>query len=919
MSTPILATKLYIPPPRPNMVARARLTARLEDGLSRTSGVILISAPAGFGKTTLLSEWIAACGRPAGWLSLDAGDKDPVRFLSHLVAALRTLPLQTSAGNAGREEASNARIGEGTLISLEAPQPPSTKAILTSLLNEIASVSEDFILVLDDYHVVDSEPIDEALTFIVEGLPPQMHLVIATREDPDLPLARLRARNQLTELRVKDLRFTDSEAAGFLAQTMGLQLSTEDVTALETRTEGWIAGLQLAGLSMQGTGNTADFIKSFTGSHHFVMDYLVEEVLQQQPESIQSFLLRTSILDRLCAPLCDAVLPGRSDSGQETLEYLERTNLLVVPLDDHREWYRYHHLFADVLQARLMKERPADVAELHLRASVWYEQNDFRTDAIRHALAAGAFERAADLIEMERSAKSGDYFRSATWLGWVQALPDELVRSRPRLSHGYAWELLFLGELGAAEERLDDTERALESTEGLDWLHTSLAIARAFLSQALGRVSDTEAHARRALGLASEKDHLTHGLAGALLGLARMTQGELEPAHQFMAQGMSSLRTAGNLLYATSGTFVLAEIRIIQGRLSDAIRTYDEALQRVTVSGQPALQGSADLHLGLSELYREQGNLEAASEHMRRSEELGLPAGLEDWPYRLHLVRARLREDEGDLDGSLELLDAAERLHSQGPVPDLRPIEALKARVWIRQGRLAETFTWVKQRELSAGDNPSFLREFEHVTLARALLARYRSEGTQGDIQDALELLERLLMAAEEGGRIGSVIEMLVVQSLAHEAQKDISSALMSLERALTVAEPEGYVRIFLDEGAPMADLLGRMNSARAGISPGLTGYIQSLLGAFERQAEMRAGDGGRNTSTSRQPLIEPLSQRELEVLKLIADGLSNQEIAERLFLALDTVKGHNRKIFDKLQVQRRTEAVARARELGIL
>jgi LuxR family maltose regulon positive regulatory protein len=444
MSTPILTTKLYIPAPRLNVVLRPRLIERLNEGLH--GKLTLISAPAGFGKTTLVSAWVAACQRPTAWLSLDEGDNDPTRFLAYLVAALHTIA---------------PNVGEGVLAVLQSPQSPPTESILTALLNEIATIPDNFVLVLDDYHVIEATPVDTALTFLLEHLPPQMHLLIATREDPQLPLARLRARGQLTELRAADLRFTPDEAAEFLKEVMGLNLSAEEIAALETRTEGWIAGLQMAALSMQGRADATSFIKSFTGIHHFVLDYLVEEVLQRQPDRIRSFLLQTSILDRLSGPLCDAVT-GEED-GRGMLEALERGNLFVVPLDDERQWYRYHHLFADVLQARSIEEQSNQDPPLHRRASEWYEQNGLRADAIRHALAAEDFERAAGLVELAWPAMRRSR-QEATLLGWVKALPDELVRARPVLSVVYAWALLDGGELEAAEARLRNTERWLDTT-----------------------------------------------------------------------------------------------------------------------------------------------------------------------------------------------------------------------------------------------------------------------------------------------------------------------------------------------------------------------------------------------------------------------------------------------------------------------
>ncbi len=452
MTAPILATKLYIPPPRPRVVPRPRLVERLNEGLAAGHKLALISASAGFGKTTLVSEWIASCGRPIAWLSLDEGDNDPTRFLTYLVAGLQTIA---------------ANIGEGVLGVLQSPQPPATESILTALLNEINTLPDNFVFVLDDYHVIDSKPVDDVLSFLLEHLPPQMHLVITTREDPSLPLARLRARGQLTELRAADLRFTPAEAAEFLNRVMGLNLSAEDIAALETRTEGWIAGLQLAALSMQGRSDAASFIQAFTGSHRFVLDYLVEEVLQRQPEGIHSFLLKTAILDRLSGSLCNAVT-GREDS-KGMLDTLERGNLFIIPLDDQRQWYRYHPLFAEVLQARLIDEQPDQVFSLHRRAGEWYEHNGSAADVIRHALAAKDFERAAILVELAvpemRRNRQG---ATVTELGWLKALPDELVHFRPVLSVDYAYALFGGGEQEAVEARLRDAERWLDTTAEAD-------------------------------------------------------------------------------------------------------------------------------------------------------------------------------------------------------------------------------------------------------------------------------------------------------------------------------------------------------------------------------------------------------------------------------------------------------------------
>ncbi len=913
----LLKTKLFPPPLRPNLVARPRLLEQLNRGLAQGHKLSLIAAPAGSGKTTLAGAWIAGGERPAAWLSLDEGDRDPVRFLTYLIAALQTLP----------PDRPGAPTGAGVLEMVRSPQPPPVEAILTALLNEISALEASFILVLDDYHLVDSGVVDRALAFLLEHLPSRMHVAITTRADPDLPLARLRARGQLTEVRAADLRFTRDEAAGFLNQSLGLNLAAEAVDALENRTEGWIAGLQLAGLSLQGREDAAGFIRSFTGSHHYVMDYLVAEVLQRQPAAVRAFLLGTSILERLCGPLCEAVLGVSAPAGQEILAHLERANLLLVPLDERRTWYRYHHLLADVLQVRLQQEQPGRVPALHRRAAAWWEAHGFRAEAIRHALAAGDFEQAADWIEQEWAEKGGSYFRSATWLAWVRALPAEMVRNRLRLSLGYAWEMLHAGELEAAEVRLRDAGRLVAAARRRGPaaavpehpLHAVLAVARAFHAQALGEAAAAEEYARQALALAAEDNHHARGLARALLSLARLARGDLEMAYRLMADGLDDLRRAGNLLFATSGTFVLADIRLVQGRLREAMIIYEEALTLVLARGEPFLQGTADLYLGLGLLERERGNAAAARDHLRQSEALGARAGHDEWPAHLCLAQARLKQDEGELGGALALVEEAERLHLRSPVPDVRPLPALKARIWIAQGRLDEARRWALVRGLTAADELSYAREYEHITLARLLLA-----GGRGHREEALALLERLLAAAEAGGRWGSVLEIRLLQALAHRDGGRMGPALEALAQALAIGEPEGHIRIFVDEGAPLAELLtalaaGGERAAGPAIPTTVRVYARRLLAAFDRLAISSDPDRPEGAAAGLDRLVEPLSPREQEVLRLLADGLSNQEIGDRLFLALNTVKGHNRKIFAKLQVSRRTEAVARARALGLL
>jgi LuxR family maltose regulon positive regulatory protein len=908
MSIPILATKLYIPPPRPNVVLRPRLIERLNEGLPAGRKLTLISASAGFGKTTLVSEWVAGCERSepkvrVAWLSLDEGDNDPARFLIYLVAAFQTLA---------------PNLGGGVLGALQSPQPPSTESILTALLNEITTVPDNFVLVLDDYHVIDSKPVDEALTFLLEHLPPQMHLVIATREDPHLPLARLRARGQLTELRAADLRFTPAEATDFLNQVMGLNLRDADIAALEARTEGWIAGLQLAALSMQGRSDTADFIQAFTGSHRFVLDYLAGEVLERQPERVRNFLLQTAILDRLSGSLCDAVTA--QDGGRGMLETLERGNLFVVPLDNQRQWYRYHHLFADVLQAHLIEAQPEQVSSLHQRASAWYEQNGFPPEAIRHALAAEDFVRAAGLIELAWSAMDLS-FHSSTWFGWVKELPDVLIRARPVLSVDYAWALLDGGELEASEARLLEAERWLDAPtdqmvvvdkEQFRSLPASIATARAYRSLAFGDVPGAVKYAQQALELTPEDDQVRYNEATSLLGLAQYTSGNLQAAERSLADFHTNLRKTGEIPTLVGITFLLADIRVALGRLHEAESIYQQSLRLATGQGEPMPLGTADLYRGLGELYVERGDLEAAAQHLLTSQKLGEQTATTDWLHRLCVSQARLKEAQGDLDGALALLDEAERVYVRAPLPDVHPVAALKARIWLKQGRLAEALGWAREQGLSMDDDLRYTREFEHITLARVLIAAGKSNREAGSLDEATRLLGRLLQAAETGGRMGSVIQILLLQALVYQAQDNLPHALAPLERALALAEPQGYVRIFVDEGEAMRLLIEKQSRNR---DHPLSGYADKLLAAFTQPAAAPKSA----IIHQKSDMIESLSERELEVLKLLRSELSGPEIAQQLIVSLHTLRTHTNNIYNKLGVNNRRAAVRRAEELDLL
>ena len=902
---PLLETKLYIPPPRTNLVSRSWLIERLDEEIGHK--LTLISAPAGFGKTTLLSEWIHQSEIPVAWVSLDKADSEPAPFFSYLIAALQTI---------------EPNIGKAALTMLQSPQPPPIESIITKLINEIIAIQKDIALVLDDYHLIENQQIHDSVEFLLEHLPPQMHLIIVTRADPPLSLARLRGRNQLSEFRASDLRFTSNETFEFLNNVTKLGLSSMDIDMLESRTEGWVAGLQLAALSMQGSEDIPAFIKAFTGDDRHIVDYLTEEVLKLQTEQIQNFLLQTSILNRLSEQLCDFVI-GQTGS-QEILNFLERANLFIIPLDNKRHWYRYHHLFADLLKQQLQQNYGDLVPQLHVRASVWYEDNGLEIEAFHHALAAEDFERAAGLLELAWPAMEESY-QSIAWLGWVKALPDELVRARPVLSVAYAIALMNTGELEAAEPRLLDAERWLELTADMDEgpeapsakmvvvdeeqfrsLPASIAFARAWHAQALGDLPGTVKYAQRVLDLSPEGDQIRRVQANALLGIALWASGDLEAAHLSVTDLITHMQEVGNISDAINLAFILVDIKMAQGRLHEALSTYQQWMQLATAQGEPMPLGVEELYRVISELHRERGDLEAAAQRLLTSKKLSERAESPDWQHRLCVAQARIKESQGDLKGALDLLEEAERQQIRNPLPDVRPIAALKTRIWVAQGRMAEALDWVRERSLSVDDELSYLREFEHITLARVLIAQHKSDLVDGSINDAKGLLERLLLAAEEGGRTGSVIDILVQQALAHEVQGDTPLALVSLERALTLAEPEGYVRVFVGEGQPMAELLEEALDAKIDVP---RPYVKKLLTAY-KVSSLPKPDGG---------LLNPLTEREAEVLQLMAARLSNKEIAQHLYISVNTVKTHVKKTISKLGADSRTKAVVVAKELGLL
>ena len=895
----LLETKLHAPRRRRGVVERPRLTDRLAD--AALPSLTLVSAPAGFGKSTLLAEWFAGGmheDRSTAWLSLDARDNDPALFWSYVVAAVRTVVPDA---------------GQGALSLLRSSQP--LESVVASLINDLADLTGDLVLVLDDYHVIAAVDLHEAMAFFLERLPTQVHLVLAGRADPPLPLARLRARGDLLEVRAADLRFTADEAAAYLSESMGLEVSAEDVDALEARTEGWIAALQLAALSMQGRDDPSGFIATFAGDDRFVVDYLAEEVLDRQPDEIRSFLLHTAILDRFTGALCDAVTGG--SGGKAVLEGLDRANLFLVPLDDRRLWYRDHHLFSDVLRARLADQEPDRLDELHRRATDWYEASGDQPEAIAHAMAGQDVDRAAQLIELA-SPIMFQTRQEATARRWLRALPAELFPARPVLSIELVGALMVSGEIAGVEPLLEGIERWLDptvdATGAIVFDHAEFArlpahveVYRAALALIAGDIEGTIEHADSALGLAEPSDHLPRGSAAALVGLAHWTVGDLEPASRRYTESIASLTAAGNVSDVLGCSIAVADIQITQGRLGEAIRTYQAGLDLAEAHG--VVRGTADMHVGLSAVLLERNDLTAATRHLAASTQLGEHAGLPQHAYRWRVATARVRQAEGDVDAALDLLDEAERVYNTDMSPPVRPVAAVKAQAQLATGDAPAPRRWAAERGLGPDDDLSYVREYEHITLARILLARHTADRSNRSADDGRRLLERLLASAEGGRRTGSAIEILIVLALAQQACGDHAAATAALEQALARAEPEGFIRIFVDELPGLAPLLRSISR------PGGAGdHARKVLAA----APAAATDAAPPVGTRRHGLVDELSNRELDVLRLLRSDLSGPDIARELVVSLNTVRTHTKNIYMKLGVTNRREAVTRAAELDL-
>jgi len=899
----LLNTKLFIPRPRKNLVFRPRLVERLNAGLEKK--LTLIAAPAGFGKTTLLSEWIPQSPRCVTWLSLDDADNDSTRFWTYFIVSIQQL---------------RSELGEGALALLQSLQVPPISSILTTLINDITAFPDAFVIVLDDYHIIESQSIHEGLTFLIAHLPVNMHLVITTRIDPPLPLARLRARDNLTEIRANDLRFTADETKSFITREVKASLTAEEVAVLETRTEGWIAGLQIAALSMQGRKDISGFIRAFSGSHRHILGYLADEALNQRPKGTMNFLLQTSILERLCGSLCDAVT-GES-GGQEILESLEHANLFITPLDDEGRWYRYHHLFAEVLQARLRQSYPELLAELHRRASEWYEIHDLIPEAVHHALTAGEVDRAAQLIGRQRWILLGRG-EANTLHHWLDILPEELLRKHPGLSLAYAWILSLLEQPETIESHLLDAEYALanstslasqETVEDSGTIRGEIATLRAEIALSQYDIPRAIALCREALELLPEENAMMRGVTTYYLGHAERRDGNMIEAERAYAEASDIGLQTDNLLLALHALANLSNVYVTMGRLKEAARTSQRILESTEERQRQSWPVAGLAYQGLSRLYYEWNDLDAAERYSRKGIEYGQRGGLIGLEFNSLSVLASTLQAQNDSSGADEMLREISVINDNNHHPIYTSQSAAwEARLRLQQGRTQQAILWAESCGLKIIDTKwPYPRAVEYLTLARVLIAQGKLEGVEG-------ILNQLFQGAEANKRTGDLIEILIQQALYWYALNKKDHALQLIERALTLAEPEGFVRSFVDEGEPIRSLLidyqtifnKRIGVAIDNKSLRLLTYIDKLLATFSQPTPVEKAKD--------EDILDPLSDRELDILRLIATGRSNKEIAEILVIALSTVKSHINNLYSKLGTRRRTQAISIARELGLL
>jgi len=878
LSPPLLTTKLFVPPLRRELVPRPRLTERLEAGLRAGRKLTLIAAPAGYGKTTLASAWLAGAAQHVAWLSLDEGDNDPARFTAYLLAALQQI---------------DPTIGQAAQAMLQAPPSPP-EALLSSLINDIAATPGPVILVLDDYHLIQALPVHQQLAFLLEHQPPRMHLVMITREDPPLLLARLRARGQVTDIRQSDLKFTGDETADLLRQATQLDLSPADIATLQGRTEGWAAGLQLAALSMQQSEDVRRFVAEFAGSNRYILDYLVEEVYQQQAPDVQDFLLKTSILDRLTAPLCDAVT-GRS-GRREVLLALDHANLFIVRLDEARQWYRYHRLFRDLLRSRREREE-LDLAGLHRRAAAWFEGNGFPDEALDHFLAAEDWDGAERLIE-PAAAGAINNGQFATLNRWLDALPGARLRGSSELACLKGWALLSLGQF-AAVGTWADLAADLLRPDAPPVSQALVACLQTYVAQIQSDIPRVIVLAQRALALLEAGD--PQGLRGAALSnlaSAQVMMGDIPAATRTLRELARVGQEQGHPISAVSALCSLAELEHRRGAAREAVALGQRALDLcVDPRGNPLpLAGYAHVALGL--ICYDLNELARAREHLVQGLEVSKQVGPNSGVMQAAFTLARIQRLTGETEAALATAAVARQAATAVNLPLIDAFAgAYEADFQLMLGNIEAAARWGAGAGLSPTDTPVFVREAEYLTYARLLLAQHRPD-------DARRLLASLERYARNSGLHGTLITVCVLQAQAEQALGQRAQALACLAEAVRLAAPEGYRRAFLDGGPAVLALL-------PGVRHVASAFVDDLLGSPLVP--------GRGRPASVQPLIEPLSDRELEVLRLVADGLSNSEIADELFISVGTVKTHVHNILGKLGVEGRPRAIARARELDLI
>lgn len=887
-------TKLFIPESSLLSVNRERLIHRLNE--STEFKLSLISAPAGFGKTTLASIWAREYSGKLTWLSLEKKDNDVIRFLTYFISGLQSI---------------DEKIGISVMGNLNQANIMDIEDILNTLINDISDMSENFVFVLDDFHYITNKDIIFVLTYLLDNSPSQIKFLILTREQHNLPISKLRAKNKLREIGTNDLRFTKDEVNQFLNHNMSLNISEKDISILLKRTEGWVTGLQLFSLAITGQKNKTEFIESFKGNNNYISEYLIEEVIQQQPLEIKTFLLKTSILNRICGPLCDAVVPESSISGQELLEYLQKVNLFIVPLDQESKWYRYHHLFGELLHQKLLNEcqsKDSDVLycndDLHLLASKWYLENGFLSEGIDHAIKGKDYEFVASLLEDEWTEMDNN-LESKTWLNWVKQIPKRIQEEHPLICAGYAWALLDSGITDGVEEKLQLAEDVYSDDKKYSLLPTIIATAKAYYYSLIGNIELSIKYALEAKELNETEKNYNKDIANTMIGLAQFTNGDLNDAFNTLNSD------SNNVEMRIMSSIVLGIIKIEEGNLLHAFDIYNEALKFSQKEKGKFIALIPSLYLGLGNIKLLQGDLIDARLYLNKSEETSITASLLNWKSNFYVLEGLIQEYQGYFDNAMDSFKLASENFFRSPVPDVLPIDLMKVRILLSQGKLYEAKEWVSRNSLGIEDKISYLQEYKYITYVRVLIAQYNNSHKRKHLKEASSLITRLISAIKDGMRIGRLIELKILQTIIYDLSGNKEKALITIKEALKKAEFEVLISEFILEGSKIYDLLNHTDVV--GINPKLVMKIVKIIDDIKI-----VNNPDSNKFMDSDNLIN-LSKREFEVLRLLAKGHSNQEIANELFLALSTVKNYNQNLFSKLQVSSRTEAISKAIEIGLL